>query len=136
MTAVGSYNDGTELKITGGHWPFSVQFSTMAIQNLCRWPIKISVCPTKPKALFSALVACSCHFPLTSPASKTETLPSQSPVTRWWPVGAQHSLLRAVSRFSVRIGTWTAKESESESESDQFAKPSQVPRSRQCMVWG
>ena len=37
----------TELKITGGHWTFSMQFSIMATQNLImivaivyRWPIK------------------------------------------------------------------------------------------------
>ena len=27
-----------ELKITDGHWPFSVQLSAMATQNLYRWP--------------------------------------------------------------------------------------------------
>ena len=52
----------TELKITAGPRPFSVQFSTMATQKfdydrikLYRWPIKISVWPAKPEVLFSAL---------------------------------------------------------------------------------
>ena len=52
----------TELRIAAGHWPFSVQFSTMATQNLIffciklyRWPIKISFWPAKPKALFLTL---------------------------------------------------------------------------------
>ncbi len=49
----------TKLKIAASHWPFSVQFSTMATQNLImivyRWPIKISAWPAKPKALYIKL---------------------------------------------------------------------------------
>ena len=52
-------NRTAELKIAAGHWPFSMQFSTMATQKfdhecikLYRWPIKISA---KPKTLFLAL---------------------------------------------------------------------------------
>ena len=49
-----------ELKITAGPRPFSVQFSTMATQNVIMiasnctdGPIKISVWPTKPEVLFN-----------------------------------------------------------------------------------
>ena len=44
---------GAELKITAGPRPFSIQFATLATQNLImivyRWPIKISVWPAKPE---------------------------------------------------------------------------------------
>ena len=51
-----------EFKKAAGHWPFSVQFSTMATQKfdhdyikVYRWPTKISAWSAKPKALFLAL---------------------------------------------------------------------------------
>ena len=52
------FREYTEFKIAAGHWPFSVQFSTMATQKfdhdcikLHSWPIKISAWPAEPKAL-------------------------------------------------------------------------------------
>ena len=52
----------TDLQIGAGHWPFFVQFSTMAPQNsiticnkLHRWPFKISAWPVKPEGFLIAL---------------------------------------------------------------------------------